>query len=108
MDISLPDAVSTFFQVSNGAAPSSLRRAFSEKAVVHDEGQTYQGHEAIETWLAEAQRKYAYSVEPLTFVQDDARVTVVAQYAGNFPGGLADLKHVFRLTDHKIEFLEIH
>ncbi|RWA55982.1 hypothetical protein AU476_05280 [Cupriavidus sp. UYMSc13B] len=70
MDISLPDAVSTFFSGEQWCRASSLRRAFSEKAVVHDEGQTYQGHEAIETWLAEAQRKYAYSAEPLTFVQD--------------------------------------
>jgi hypothetical protein len=108
MSISLPDSVATFFQVSNGAAPSALRRAFSEKSVVHDEGQPYKGHEEIEAWLAEAQRKYAYCVEPLTAVQDDAGVTVVARYVGNFPGTPADLKHVFRLTDNQIDFLKIH
>lgn len=111
MSIALPDSVAIFFEVSNGAAPSSLRHVFSAQAVVHDEGQIYRGHEAIEAWLADVQRKYAYRVEPLTVVQDDAGVTVVARYVGNFPGSPADLSHVFRLDGNqtmKIEFLEIH
>ncbi|MBP0590733.1 hypothetical protein J8I87_13595 [Paraburkholderia sp. LEh10] len=48
MSISLPDSVAIFFEVSNGVAPSVLRHAFSERAVVHDEGESYRGHEAIE------------------------------------------------------------
>ncbi len=108
MSISLPDSVAIFFEVSNGVAPSALRHAFSERAVVHDEGGSYRGHEAIEAWLAGAQRQYAYRVEPLTAVPDAVGVTVVAQYVGNFPGSPADIRHVFRLSNDKIENLEIH
>lgn len=108
MSISLPDSVVMFFDVSNGASPSALRHVFSAQAIVHDEGQTYHRHEAIEAWLAEAQRKYVYRVEPLTAVTDATGITVVARYVGNFPGSPTDLTHVFRLTGDKIEFLEIH
>jgi ketosteroid isomerase-like protein len=108
MSFQLTDSITTFFQVSNGAEISALRHCFTEDAVVHDEGQTYQGHEAIQAWLREAQRKYAYSIEPLDVVHQGSSVKVRAKVAGNFPGSPVELEHVFQLAGGRIESLEIH
>lgn len=108
MNLLLPDSVATFFQVSNGGAPSSLVHAFAEHAVVHDEGQIHQGLTEIGTWLAAAQGKYTYHVKPLTAEPDACGITVVARYVGNFPGSPARLIHLFRFAGNKIAYLEIH
>ena len=108
MSIQLPDSIDTFFQVSNGAEASALRHCFTEDAVVRDESQTQKGHEAIQAWLLEARRKYAYSVEPVDVAQQGSSVRVHAKVTGNFPGSPVQLEHVFRLAGGKIESLEIH
>lgn len=108
MNIQLPDPITTYFQVSNGAEISVLAQCFTENAVVNDEGHTYQGHEAIQAWQQEARRKYACSVEPLDFTKQDSSVKVCARVTGNFPGSPVQLEHLFRLVDGRIEFLEIH
>jgi len=69
--------------------------------------QTHRGHAAIQAWLREAQRKYAYTVEPLDVVQQDSNVNVRAKVSGNFPGSPVELNHVFRLNGDRIDFLEI-
>jgi hypothetical protein len=107
MNVKMPDSIASFFEVSNGADAFSLDRSFTENAVVHDENQAHQGHEAIRSWLQEAKRKYVYTVEPLQVFQRDSTVTVRARVSGNFPGSPVELNHVFRLTGGKIEFLEI-
>jgi hypothetical protein len=107
MNIQLPDSIASFFEVSNGAEASALEQCFTESAVVHDENHTHQGHEAIRAWLREAKRRYAYTVEPLDIVQQDSTAKVRAKVSGNFPGSPVELNHVFRLTDGRIEFLEI-
>src|SRR5689334_651568 len=106
MNVKMPDSIASFFEVSNGPDAFSLDRSFTENAVVHDENQTHQGHEAIRAWLQEAKGKYAYTVEPLQVFQRDSTVTVRARVSGNFPGSPVELNHVFRLTGGKIEFLE--
>jgi len=107
MSVHLPDSIATFFQVSNGAEASELRYCFTDNAVVRDESHTHQGHEAIQAWLLEAKRKYAYSVEPLDVAWQGPSVKVRARVSGNFPGSPIQLEHVFQLTGDKIESLEI-
>ena len=107
MNVQLPESIASFFEVSNGARVPALEQCFTENAVVQDENQTHQGHDAIRRWLREARRKYAYTVEPLDVVQRDSTVKVRARVSGNFPGGPVELNHVFRLTEGRIEFLEI-
>lgn len=108
MSVQLPDSITIFFQVSNGAEVSALRHCFTEDAVVRDESHTHQGHEAIQTWLLEARRKYAYSVEPLDIEQQGSNAKVQAKVTGNFPGSPVRLEHVFQLAGGRIESLEIH
>lgn len=108
MSLKLPDSITLYFQVSNGADVSALKRCFTENAVVTDEGHTHQGHEAIQAWQQEARRKFAYSVEPVDVAQQDAGVTVRARVVGDFPGSPVQLEHVFRLADGRVESLDIH
>ena len=108
MSTQLPDSIATFFRISNGAEAAELRHCFAESAVVRDESRTHQGYEAIQAWLLEAQRKYAYRVEPLDVAQQGASVKVRAKVTGNFPGSPVELEHVFRLAGGRIESLEIH
>ena len=107
MNVQLPDSIASFFEVSSGTEASALEQCFTENAVVHDENHVHQGLGAIRAWLREAQRKYAYTVEPLDVAQQDSTVKVRAKVSGNFPGSPVELNHVFRLTGGRIEFLEI-
>src|SRR5262245_60521144 len=107
MNIPLPHSVAAFFAASNRADISTLEHCFTDDAVVHDEDRVHRGHEAIRAWLREAQRRYAFTAEPLTAVERGPAVDVRAKVSGNFPGSPAELTYVFRLTGGRIEFLEI-
>ncbi|PXW25362.1 nuclear transport factor 2 family protein [Paraburkholderia caballeronis] len=108
MSVPLPESITAFFHASNdGTAAAPLKNAFTANAAVVDEHQTHQGYEAIEAWLADAQRKYAYTVEPLSATTDGDTITVLARCAGNFPGSPVQLEHVFKLSGDRIARLEI-
>lgn len=107
MNSPLPDSISSFFKISNGAEDSALPQCFSEHAVVNDENREYHGHEAIRAWLREARRKFTFTVEPLHVEQRHATVKVNARVAGDFPGSPVELEHVFRLSAGRIDFLKI-
>jgi len=107
MAVSLPDVITAYFEVSNGADITHLTHCFTPDAVVLDEGRIHRGHEAIQSWQREAQMKSEYSVEPLGVVREGDRMTVTAKVAGNFPGSPVQLEHVFDLAGDKIRSLEI-
>ncbi|EIL95359.1 nuclear transport factor 2 family protein [Rhodanobacter spathiphylli] len=107
MAISLPHVIAVFFQVSNGLETASLADCFMQDATVLDEGEMHQGHEAIQLWQREAQRKYQYSVDPSSVSRQGDCVTVSAAVVGNFPGSPVQLDHVFNLVGDKIQSLEI-
>lgn len=107
MTLSLPDPVSAYFKISNGADIAHITRLFTQDAVVVDEGQTYQGHDAIQSWQREAQKKFEYTVEPVSVSRDGDRLKVTTNVVGNFPGSPVQLDHVFGLAGEKIQSLEI-
>lgn len=108
MSLSLPQPVAAFFQVSERTDASGLEDCFAVDAVVADESHTHRGHEAIRSWLREAQKKYAYKVEPLSASQDGPLLNVRAKVTGSFPGSPIELIHAFKLTGNRISSLEIH
>lgn len=107
MSLSLPSAVSTYFAISNGADIAQVAHCFTQNAFVADEGQIHRGHVAIQRWQVTAQKKFAYTVTPVSMTQDGARLSVIARVAGNFPGSPAQLGHGFDLADGRIAALEI-
>ena len=108
MHLQLPPAITTFFEVSNGATDEALTHCFASDAVVRDEAHTYQGQAAIHAWLCAAQDKYTYHTEPFAVVQEGANVQVRATVTGTFPGSPAQLTYSFQVADDKIIALEIN
>lgn len=107
MSITLPHAISTYFEISNGADIARVKSCFTADAVVVDEGKSYQGHGDIEAWQRATQLKFDYSVEPLHILTEGDRVIVTSSVIGNFPGSPVELKHAFGLVEGKINTLEI-
>lgn len=107
MSLSLPNAISTYFAISNAADTASIKHCFTTDASVIDEGKSHQGHAAIEAWQRAAQAVFEYSVEPLKVLYESDRVRVTANVVGNFPGSPLTLTHAFDLADDKIYALEI-
>lgn len=107
MPLSLPDPISAYFELSNGSDITEVARCFTLDAVVLDEGQTHQGHDAIQSWKLEAKKRFEYTVEPVSVSRDGDRLNVTANVVGNFPGSPVQLDHVFGLAGDKIKSLEI-
>ncbi|WP_339526619.1 nuclear transport factor 2 family protein [Pseudomonas sp. EA_35y_Pfl2_R111] len=107
MNLHLPDAVQTYFAVSNGGDISRLAACFCAHASVTDENRTHQGIAAIAAWQQEARRAFTYSVEPLAVTQQGDSLNVTARLVGNFPGSPLQLNHLFLLQDGQIRSLEI-
>ncbi|TJY59984.1 nuclear transport factor 2 family protein [Sinimarinibacterium sp. CAU 1509] len=107
MSNKLPTAVARYLDICNGKHASGLDQCFTESATVRDEGQTHRGPEAIDAWLREAQRKFAYTVEPIDVTQRDSTLMVLARVSGDFPGSPVELTHVFRMRGDRIDALEI-
>jgi len=103
MNLHLPDAVQTYFAVSNGGDISRLAACFCADASVT----THQGIAAIAAWQQDARQAFTYSVKPLTATQNDDSLSVTARLVGNFPGSPLQLNHLFRLQDGQIRSLEI-
>jgi len=107
MNLHLPDAIQTYFAVSNGGDISRLAACFCAHASVTDENRTHQGIAAIEAWQQEARQAFTYSVEPLAVTQQGDSLSVTARLVGNFPGSPLQLNHLFLLQDDQIRSLEI-
>ncbi|MDF3196756.1 nuclear transport factor 2 family protein [Pseudomonas sp. 1928-m] len=107
MNLQLPDAVQTYFDVSNGGDISRLAACFYADARVSDENRTHHGIAAIAAWQQQARQAFTYSVEPLEATQNDDSLSVTARLVGNFPGSPLQLNHQFLLQDGQIRSLEI-
>jgi hypothetical protein len=106
MTIQLSEPVTAYF-AADRLDSDAVARCFTSDAIVKDEGRTYTGVAAIKKWNAETAAKYTYTCEPLCAEQTDGTTIVACRLEGNFPGGRADLRFVFRLERGKIANLEI-
>ncbi len=107
MTIELPPAIGSYFATDKARDPGRLSDCFTPGATVIDEGNTYQGRDAIRDWVANASTQYSYSVEPFALTQESDRIVVTAHLVGNFPGSPADLRYRFVLDGDRIAELEI-
>lgn len=110
MKLQLPEAVNTYFAISNGDDPARLATCFHADARVIDEKRTHQGIDAIVAWqrqARQARQAFSYRVEPVDASQRDDALTVTARVVGDFPGSPVLLKHLFALMDGQIRSLEI-
>ncbi len=102
-----PAAVALYLQSQGNPDKSQLADCFHHDAYVLDEGHTFRGLEAITAWQLATEAKYQFNVMPLGASRQGDVLKLLARITGNFPGGVADLMHVFTLRDARIASLEI-
>ncbi|OZI27501.1 MULTISPECIES: nuclear transport factor 2 family protein [Bordetella] len=107
MTLTLPEPVSVYLKIANGVDIEDVVHVFAPDAVVFDEGRTHRGHDAIKSWQREAQKKFTYTVTPVSVAPVGDRLKVVTRVEGDFPGSPVQLDHVFGLVEGKITSLEI-
>lgn len=106
MILDLPQPVADYF-AADAREGEAVARCFTEDTVVTDEGHTYEGRAAIETWKADASARYQYTSEPFACEQQDGKVVVTSRLIGNFPGSPVDLRFIFGLDGDKIASLDV-
>lgn len=100
--------VDRYFAADGRRDADAIVDLFTTDAVVIDEGQTRHGTAEIRDWQDHAASEYQYTTTVLERVSDgDAAYSVTARLEGNFPGGTADLRFDFVLTDGLISALTI-
>jgi hypothetical protein len=107
MNVLLPNSIVAYFNASNGVEGATPAHCSTEDAIVHDDGHSHQGLEAIQDCLLVASRQYAYTIEPMSAGHEGASMKVQATVSGTFPGSPIRLEHVLRLHGDKIKALEV-
>jgi hypothetical protein len=98
MTDSLPTPVVEYFTRMDGADKRATIGVFAPDATVTDDGHTYAGRAAILGWLGAAASEYTVTTTRLTAERTAAGALVTVRLAGDFPGGVVDLRHDFTLT----------
>jgi ketosteroid isomerase-like protein len=107
MNVDFAPVNADFFSAEERRDTEALAQCFANDAVVHDEGQSIQGHAAIREWQLETKKKYQHTTKPVACVQRGGKTVVSARLTGNFPGSPVDLQFAFEVEAGKIVSLEI-
>ena len=107
MAIELPTPIAAYFAADKKGDAHGLAQCFAPGAIVIDEGNTYEGREAILDWIAHASTEYSYTVEPFALKEEAGRIVVTSHLVGNFPGSPVDLRYCFVIDENQIAQLEI-
>ncbi|WP_433203143.1 nuclear transport factor 2 family protein [Nocardia sp. CA-107356] len=104
----LPEVITRYLTGHRAHDTATAIAAFTREATVIDDGNTYEGVEAIGEWLDRSATEFAYTIY-LTGAQqtDTTRYIATHRLEGNFPGGTIDLRYQFTLRDGLIERLVI-
>ncbi len=107
MAIRLPRIIEKYVDASNKHEVKSILSCFSDDAVVHDEGETLHGKNAIESWIAKTIEKYKFQLKPLSVKSDDRDFVVAVEVSGSFDGSPVTLDYHFTIESDKILSLRI-
>src|SRR6266478_3337038 len=107
MAIRLPRIIEKYVHASNKHELKSILSCFSDDAVVHDEGETLHGKNAIESWIAKTIEKYKFQFKPLSVKSDDRDFVVAVEVSGTFDGSPVTLDYHFTIESDKISSLTI-
>jgi uncharacterized protein (TIGR02246 family) len=101
----LPDAIAAYFTAQNRHDTEATLAAFSDDAVVTDEGAEHSGRDAIRAWIEDTTKKYSATMEPQDVIQTGDATDVAVVITGTFPGSPLELDFFFTLRDGKIAAL---
>ena len=107
MSIQLPDPIERYIRIENSGALEAVSDCFAADAIVHDEGESFEGIAAIRNWMAATKKKYGHTVAPLEFAERGSQSVLKARLTGNFPGSPITVNFSFVLAGGKIRSLEI-
>ena len=107
MALNLPKPIAEYLAAVEDKNSNTLAGCFAENAVVHDEGGTYRGRDAIKAWSEETQGKYNYTMDALDASVAGDTVRLRAKITGSFPGSPIELDYLFMLANDKIASLKI-
>ncbi|MEU1600307.1 nuclear transport factor 2 family protein [Streptomyces sp. NPDC005708] len=106
--VDLPAVITRYLDAHQSHDTATALSTFTADAVVTDDGRTYEGTSAIESWLSPSSSEYTYTVT-LTGAEhvDATHWTAGNHLEGDFPGDVVDLAYWFTLQDGLIEGLVI-
>jgi hypothetical protein len=107
MTTNQPPAVHTYLTTPKHEIGPILGQLFTDDAVVHDEGRTHSGIDAIRAWNNTVATAFTYTRTVVGATLWHDTVIVAARLDGDFPGSPVLLHHHFSLTDDKICALTI-
>ena len=107
MALKLPKPIAEYLAAVEEKNSNKLAECFAENAVVHDEGGTYRGRDAIKAWSEETQGKYKYTMDALDASVTGDTVRLRTKITGSFPGSPVELDYLFMLANDKIASLKI-
>lgn len=103
--LTLPEPIAAYFAAEH--TPQNLVHCFTAQAVMKDDGHTYTGIDAIQTFMVEASARYSATSVPFAIERENDLQLVRANVTGNFPGSPIVLSYRFRLERGLIASLEI-
>ncbi|HEY4200232.1 MAG TPA: nuclear transport factor 2 family protein [Devosiaceae bacterium] len=106
--LTLPPAISGYFAGAQNNARKGFEACFTPDAIVHDEGKTYHGIEAIKAWHIAATDPNSVTTRAISMRQENGKIVVPAEVSGTFKGSPIVLDFVFTLKGDLIAELEIH
>ena len=107
VNMKLPRIIDAYIRASNQHDLASILACFSNNAVVHDEGETLHGKQAIDPWIRKTIEKYKFQFKPISFREERAKVIVAVEVSGTFPGSPVTLDYHFTIQKGEILSLKI-
>ncbi len=104
----LPQAIAAYQAAHDRGDISAALEQFTHDATVVDDGHSYDGIAAVESFLRTAASEYTFT-RTLVSAEEIAHDhwSVTNHLEGDFPGGQVDLNYEFRLDDGLIRQLTI-
>jgi len=97
----LAGTVETYLTTPKNRLAPILDRLFTDDAVVHDEGRTHIGIDAVGAWTQGVAAAFSFTRTIIDVKLRANAVVVRARLEGNFPGSPVELHHHFTLADDK-------
>lgn len=104
----LPAPVVAFLDAHDEKRYAEASATFSQDSTVIDDGNTYEGIDAVRVWLQKASSEYTYtSIRAGQMADDEIHPVVQIRLEGDFPGGTVTLRYQFELQAGLISRLAI-
>jgi ketosteroid isomerase-like protein len=87
--------INAYFELMDTRDTARIVEVFTPDAVVHDDGHSYQGHDAIRNWITGPASEYSTTATWISARQSSARAEAAILLEGDFPGGRVELHYTF-------------